>query len=490
MKEFSLMGLVVLLPLLGTLLMALSERAHARAIALTSALATVIFAFSGLLPDDANQAAGFYHVTHLRWLPELGLHIRLGADGVSGWLVLLTAVLGLGTLLCPTRIDSERVRVYYGCILCLVGLLCGAFLALDLVVFYLFFEASLLPVYFLIGIFGGTRRRAAAQKFFIFSVIGALAMLASIIGIWSIAGTFELTELKARGIPADAAGLLFVGFAVAFAVKTPLVPLHTWQADAYQQLPTPVVALVGGAMAKLGTYGFFRICLWLLPEASGRYAPVLCAVAALSIVWAALVAAVQKDLKRLMAYSSVSHLGFVVLGLFSGTREGITGGCVQMINHGIIAGGIFYLLAVLEVRTGTLRTYRLGGLWERMPVFARLFLLFTLASVALPLTNGFVGEFLTLLGAYKSYPVWAAIATTGVIWSAVYMLGMYQRVFFMPPARSAPETGGDIADRELGLIAPIAVLIFLLGIYPLPVLSPMDGPVARVAPPTAAKGDR
>jgi NADH-quinone oxidoreductase subunit M len=309
-------------------------------------------------------------------------------------------------------------------------------------------------------------------------------MLASIIGVYAMTGTFDMVELRDRGLSGEMATLLFVGFAISFAIKTPMIPLHTWQADAYSDTPTPVVALVGGAMAKLGTFGFFRICLGIFPEASAQFGFFICILAAAGIVYAAWIASVQRDLKRLMAFSSVSHLGFIVLGLFSGTQQGVVGACAQMINHGIIAGGIFFLLAFLEKRRGTLQIRLLGGLWDQMPVFSRLFLLFTLASVALPLTNGFVGEFLTLLGAYKTYPVAAVIATTGVIWSAVYMLGMYQRVFYGVPTRPENQALSDIADGEGGLVAPLVVLIFLLGIYPQPLLVTMESAVILNTPVT------
>jgi NADH-quinone oxidoreductase subunit M len=301
-------------------------------------------------------------------------------------------------------------------------------------------------------------------------------MLASIIGVYAVAGTFDVVALRQRGIPGEVGALLFLGFAVAFAIKTPLFPLHTWQADTYAETPTPVVALVGGAMAKLGTYGFYRFCLGIFPEASAQYGSLIVWLAVAGIVYAGLIAAVQKDLKRLMAFSSVSHLGFIVMGLFSGTIQGVFGACVQMVNHGIIAGGLFLLLAYLENRRGTLKIHGLGGLWDQMPLFSRIFLLFTLASVALPLTNGFVGEFLMLLGTFKLYPAAAAVAVTGVIWSAVYMLGMYQKVFYGVPSRQVSGFS-DLSDGESGLVAPLAVLIFLLGIFPAPLLATMNGAV-------------
>ncbi len=475
MDSKSFLLLLVLIPLLGTLLISLSERGHARGIALVGSVVTLLFSLFSLLPSGSGNGP-FYNLSDASWFPALGIHLRLGVDGVSAWLILLTSLLGLGALLCPYSIPEEKRKVYYGAVLALIGLLNGAFAALDLVLFYLCFEACLLPVYFLIGLFGGTRRRITAQKFLIFSVIGALGMLASILGVYAVAGTFDVIALRQRGIAGEAGALLFLGFAVAFAIKTPLFPLHTWQADAYAETPTPVVALVGGAMAKLGTYGFYRFCLGVFPEASAQYGSILVWLAVAGIVYAGLIAAVQKDLKRLMAFSSVSHLGFIVMGLFSGNIQGVSGACVQMVNHGIIAGGLFLLLAYLENRRGTLKIYGLGGLWDQMPIFSRIFLLFTLASVALPLTNGFVGEFLTLLGTFKLYPAAAAVAVTGVIWSAVYMLGMYQRVFYGVPSRHV-SSFSDLSDGESGLLAPLAVLIFLLGIYPAPLLVTMNGAV-------------
>jgi NADH-quinone oxidoreductase subunit M len=471
----SFLLLLVLVPLLGTLFIALSEKGHSKSIALVCSVLTLLLSFGSLLPSG-NGDGPFYNLLDASWLPALGIHLRLGVDGVSGWLIVLTSLLGLGVLLCPYPVSEEKRRVYFGATLALIGLLNGAFAALDLVLFYLFFEACLLPVYFLIGLFGGARKRNTAQKFLIFSVIGALGMLASILGVYAVAGTFDVVALRQRGIPGEAGALLFLGFAVAFAIKTPLFPLHTWQADTYAETPTPVVALVGGAMAKLGTYGFYRFCLGIFPEASAQYGPLIVWIAVAGIVYAGLIAAVQKDLKRLMAFSSVSHLGFIVMGLFSGNIQGVTGACVQMVNHGIIVGGLFLLLAYLENRRGTLKIHGLGGLWDQMPIFARIFLLFTLASVALPLTNGFVGEFLMLLGTFKLYPAAAAVAVTGVIWSAIYMLGMYQRVFYGTPSRQVAGFS-DLSDGESGLVAPLAVLIFLLGIFPMPLLATMSGAI-------------
>ena len=458
--------LLVLIPLIGTALVALAPKAQARAIAIVAALLSFVISLSTL-----NQGEGLlstiYQQSSLPWLPNLGIAFHFGIDTVAAWLVILTGVLGLIAALCQTTLATEQKPVYYGAILALIGLLNGAFCALDMVLFYLFFEACLLPVYFLIGLFGGPRRQQVATKFLIYSVIGALFMLAAMLGLRAVSGTFDIAALLEKPVTGAVGVPIFLGFAIAFAIKTPMFPFHTWQSDAYRETPTPALILVAGAMAKLGTYGFYRFCIGILPEASAQLGGVMVWLAAIGIVYAAIVAAVQRDVKRVLAFSSVSHLGFIVLGLFSGTGQGVIGACFQMINHGIIVAGLLLLVVAIERRTGTTRIAWLGGLWEQTPVLARLFLIFTLASVGLPLTNGFVGEFLTLLGAFKSYPWATAVAVTGVIWSAVYMLGMYQRAFYGTTSRRTAGIG-DLTDGEAILIAPLAVLVFLLGVYPTP----------------------
>ena len=481
----SYLPLLVLLPLIGAALLGLAPAAQARAIALATAILTCFVSVAALLPDTNASTSSFYQLSESVWLPNIGVSFKFGVDGVSGWLIVLTAALGVGALLCPIPASvGERQKTYLGALLALTGLLCGAFAALDLVMFYLFFEASLVPVYFLVGLFGGAHRARVATKFIVYSVFGALCLLAAIIGLRAVGGTFDIAVLRERHVGGVAGSWIFVGLALAFAVKTPLFPLHTWQSGTYKELPTPALLLVAGSMAKLGTYGFFRFCIGILPEASWQFGPAMVWLAAIGIVYAALVAVVQKDLKRVMAFSSVSHLGFIVLGMFSGTPQGVLGACVQMVNHGIIVGGIFLLLAILERRCGTLQIARLGGLWEQMPILSRLFLVFTLASVALPLTNGFVGEFLTLLGAFKYFPIPTALATTGVIWSAVYMLGMYQRTFYGPVRPEFSELP-DLTESEIFRVAPLAALVFLLGIYPSPLMVPMDGAVLANLPPLA-----
>lgn len=467
--------LLVLVPLIGAGLVALAPKAQARIIAiLASALA---FAMSlTTLVQDENAVGTFYQSSTLPWLPNLGIAFHFGVDSVAAWLVVMTGLLGVLAMLCPPTVSEEKRPVYYGAILALLGLLNGAFCSLDIVLFYLFFEACLLPVYFLIGLFGGARRQQVASKFLIYSVIGALFLLASILGLRAVGGSFDMTTLHDKPITGVAGTLIFVGFAVAFAIKTPMFPFHTWQADAYQETPTPALILVAGAMAKLGTYGFYRFCLGFVPEASRQLGGAMVWLAAIGIVYAGIVAATQRDVKRVLAFSSVSHLGFIVLGLFSGTGQGVLGASVQMINHGLIVAGLLLLVAAIERRTGTLRIARLGGLWEQTPVLSRFFLIFTLASVGLPLTNGFVGEFLTLLGGFKNYPWAVAVAVTGVIWSAVYMLGLYQRVFY---GQTSKRTAGltDLTDSESMLVAPLAVLVFLLGIYPAPMMLTMEAAI-------------
>ena len=330
--------------------------------------------------------------------------------------------------------------------------LIGAFVSLDLILFYVCFEAVLIPAYFLIGMFGGANRAQAGLKFILYTLVGSLLMLVSLIALYlhtaqyaPRGGTFDyeiiLQTVTQTPLTGGLAALAFAGFALAFAIKTPLFPFHTWLPDTYGEAPAPVAIVLAGVMGKLGIYGLYRFVLPLFPDLSRQAAPAFIWLGVAAIIYGAIIAAVQKDVKRVLAFSSVSHLGFIVMGLFSGTAHGVSGALIQTINHGVTTGALFLLAGIIEERRGTTRIASLGGLWQQMPVFGRIFLIVTFSSIALPLTNGFVGEFLILLGTFQTYPVAAGLATTGVIWSAVYMLWMFQRVMY--GAVTKPENRGD-----------------------------------------------
>jgi NADH-quinone oxidoreductase subunit M len=474
------LSLLILLPLLFAVGVAILPKAWAR---LTASLgAAIAFLFSLHLLATAGREPGFprQEGAIANWLPQIGVGFHLGVDSVSGLLVALSIFIGLFVIAYPYKNVAvlENPKPYYGLTLVMLAATIGAFCAMDLVLFYFFFEASLIPVYFLVGIYGGVHRTRAAMKFFGFSVFGALLMLASIIAIYVNTGSFDLLTVreKLRGLDNNLLTLIFAGFFVAFAVKTPLFPFHSWSPDTYGNCPTPVVAFLSGALAKLGTYGFYRFGLWLLPEGAQTLGPAICVLAAISIVYGALVAARQRDVKRTLAYSSLSHLGFVVLGLFALnnggviTEVGVYGAILQMFNHGITTAALFFIATMLEERRGSLHLRSFGGLWEQMPLFGRVFLIVTLSSVALPLTNSFVGEFMILNGAFQNMPWAGAIAVTGVIFSAVYMLWLFQRLMYGKPETAEVKKMHDMTPAEAFVLFPFVALIFLIGLAPTPIL--------------------
>lgn len=462
----SLLTYLIFVPTLSALLVAWAPRAQARLIAGLGAVVTFLLSAVMLNGIDASS---FSWVQEVPWFPVLGISYHVGVDGPSSLLVVLTTLLGMAAMVTPFKLYAGKEKIYFGALLLLEATLIGAFSALDLVLFYIFFEACLIPVWFLMGAFGGANTGKAMMKFFIYTVVGSLVMLASILWLGIHFKSFDYVLIQSGLQKEPALGtmglLLFAGFAIAFAVKTPLFPFHSWQPEAYAACPPAGVVLVSGAMAKLGTYGFLRFCLGLFPVAiTQQLAPALMALALISIVYGALAAAVQRDVKRLIAYSSISHLGFVVLGLFSGNASAMTGGVFQMINHGITTGGLFLILGIIEEQTGTLKIRSLGGLWETMPVFSRLFLIVTLSAVALPLTNGFIGEFLILAGTFQTYPLAASLATTGVILSAIYMLWMFQRVVYGVAHEERQVT--DVVGTQRAVLCFVVLLIFILGLFP------------------------
>lgn len=484
----SLLTYLILVPVLAAALVAFLPKAQSRLIACLGVLVT--FLLSALLMTGTQNAAGFYEGTLQKssWLPVLGISYQVGVDGIGALLIVLTTLLSALAVVTPFKVAEGKERLYFGALLLLEATLIGAFSALDLILFYVFFEACLVPVWFLIGVFGGAKATKAVMKFFIYTVVGSLLMLAAILWLGVRFQSFDYLQLQASLTKAPLLGMVGVwvmlGFAIAFAIKTPLFPFHSWQPETYAACPTAGVVLVSGAMAKLGTYGFYRFCIMLFPDATRTCAPLFVGLAVTGILYGALVAAMQRDVKRVIAYSSISHLGYVVLGLFSGNTQGVSGALLQMINHGITVGGLFIVLGLIEEQTGTLKIRSLGGLWERVPVLARIFLILTLASVALPLTNGFVGEFLILLGTFQTYPAAAALATTGVIWSAVYMLWMFQRVVY-GPAR-AEHTLTDIKGTPLIVLGLVVGLVFALGVYPRAFLKLIQ-PGLVIAAPTEDK---
>ena len=442
----------------------------------------------------------FRFVDDVLWIGSIGAHYHVGVDGISLWLVLLTTLLMPIAILSSWTAIQKRPLSYYLFLQLLAGAMVGVFVSLDLLLFYLFFEASLVPMFFLIGIWGGERRIYAAVKFFIYTSVGSLLMLVGIIALFYIYGTFDyvaiLTAMRegSTTLAPRAEFWLFLGFAFAFCIKVPLFPLHTWLPDAHTEAPTAGSVILAGVLLKMGTYGLLRFNLGLFPDMSRQFAPVMITLAIIGIIYGALVAMVQPDVKRLVAYSSVSHMGFVVLGLFSFTELGMQGALYQMLNHGVSTGALFLFVGFIYERRHTRQISDFGGLATPMPWFATLFVIASLSSIGLPLLNGFVGEFLIMIGSWTTNAIqhpWLAtmLAGTGVIWAAVYMLWMLQRVVFGPVTN--PENAGlnDLNARELGLLLPLLVLMLFMGVFPRVFLDRSQASVDQVrtrvaAPPT------
>jgi NADH-quinone oxidoreductase subunit M len=499
-----LLTLVVFTPLVGAVLLALLPRepaAGVRRAALVFALVPFLLSLLVLARFQAGEA-DFQLVERARWIPQWGIEYRLGIDGISLFLVLLTTFLTPIVVLASWGDIQRRVKEFFVFMLVLETGMLGTLVALDLFLFYVFWEVMLVPMYFLIGVWGGPRRVYAALKFVLFTMLGSLPMLVAILYCaWRVkagSGAFAFSYDAFLGLqltPREQL-FLFAAFALAFAIKVPLFPFHTWLPDAHVEAPTGGSVILAGVLLKMGTYGFLRFALPFFPAAVPAAAPVLIGLAVAGIVYGALVATVQPDLKKLVAYSSVSHLGFVMLGLLALTPTAVAGSVYQMLNHGLSTGGLFLLVGMIYERRHTRRIADFGGLWKSVPVYAVFFLFVMLASVGLPGLNGFVGEFLILLGAFGPWPWATAVATTGVILGALYLLWMYERVVFGPLVHEENRGLRDLTPRELVVLVPVVVLCFAMGVYPTPFLSRMqpsiDRTIARVTgvQPNAAMATR
>ncbi len=449
---------------------------HYKWIALTFSMATFLLSLL-LIHGAGGGVAEFRFEENVPWIGSIGARYHVGVDGISLWLVLLTTLLVPISILSSWTAIEKRQLSYYVFMLVLASAMVGVFVSLDLLLFYLFFEASLVPMFLLIGIWGGERRIYAAVKFFIYTTVGSLLMLVGIIALYFIYGTFDyatiLEAMRANAglLSSRAAFWLFLAFAFAFCIKVPLFPLHTWLPDAHTEAPTAGSVILAGVLLKMGTYGLLRFNLGLFPEMSRKFAPIMITLAIVGIIYGALVAMVQPDVKRLVAYSSVSHMGFVVLGLFSFTDLGMQGALYQMLNHGVSTGALFLFVGMIYERRHTRMISEFGGLSTPMPWFATLFVIASLSSIGLPFLNGFVGEFLIMVGSWTSVAVrhaWIVtmFAGTGVIWAAVYMLWMLQRVVFGKVTNPKNEQLHDLNAREIGLLVPLLVLMLFMGVYP------------------------
>ena len=482
------LSIIVFFPLLAAAITALlPQRAEKliRAWATIAALAELAIA-APLWWKVQPHAQGWQFAESRSWLPAFGASYSLGVDGISMLLVLLTVVITALSVIGAYSAVAKRTREFYTCILALEAGMLGTFLTTDLLLFYVFWEAMLIPMYLLIGIWGGPRRIYAAIKFFLYTMAGSVLMLVAILWLYflqkSTTGvpTFALDAFYLLPIAPATQFWLFLAFALAFAIKVPMFPLHTWLPDAHVEAPTAGSVILAAILLKMGTYGFLRFAMPLFPQASVQLMPWIAALAIVGIWYGALVAMVQPDLKKLVAYSSVSHLGFCMLGLFALSNvQGITGAYLQMLNHGISTGALFLLVGVVYERRHTRLIADFGGLWKPMPVYAAIFLVVLLSSIGLPGTNGFVGEFLVLLGAFRTNFWWAGFAAVGVILSAVYMLWMFQRVMFGPVTHAENEKLPDLTGREKLVFAPLLLLIFWIGVQPQPIISRVEPALAR-----------
>jgi NADH-quinone oxidoreductase subunit M len=488
---FPLLSLTVFAPLVGALLLlALPNKNGARDglvrnLALGISLVVFVLTLAVWRAFDGSSA-DFQLIERLPWIPAFGIEYHLGLDGISLWLVVLTGFLTPLALLSSWHGVDRKVKEFSFFVLALETGMLGVFVSLDLFLFYVFWDAMLIPMYFLIGIWGYDQRIYAAVKFILYTMAGSVLMLIAIIGLAVLHAqatgqySFNVLQLYQLTIDGRTQFWFFLAFALAFAIKVPLFPFHTWLPDAHVQAPTAGSVILAGVLLKMGTYGLIRFAFPLFPDAALQLAPYLGTLAVIGIVYGALVAMVQPDMKKLVAYSSVSHLGFVVLGLCAMNVQGVQGSLYQMLAHGVSTGGLFMIVGMLSDRRHTRLISEYGGLKAVTPQLVRAFLLITLASIALPLTNGFIGEFLILLGTFRWNPRFAAFAASGVILSAVYMLWMFQRVNYGPLRNPANRGLPDLSPREWAMVVPIAAMAVFMGVAPNVFLRPMEPSVQRV----------
>jgi NADH-quinone oxidoreductase subunit M len=484
----NLLTLVLLLPLAGFLAALAIPRSSpqvSRNFAVVISLATLV-ASLGLLVWFDREIAGEQFTVDLPWISTPDIHFHVAADGISLWLILLSTFLTPICILISWRYIQDRVKEFYAFLLLLEFGLVGVFMAQDLFLFYVFWEVSLVPMYFLIGIWGHDRRIYAAVKFFLYTMAGSVLMLAAIIYLYNKTQTFSypaLLDMLASGrltFSAQEQMLLFLAFFVAFAIKVPLFPLHTWLPDAHVEAPSAGSIMLASVMLKMGTYGILHFCLPLFPGAARQCAPWIVVLAIIGILYGALVAMVQPNMKKLVAYSSVSHLGFVILGIFSFTQMGLDGAVYQMLNHGISTGALFLLVGLLYERRHSLEISAYGGVATVAPWLSTAFLITTLASIGLPVLNNFVGEFLVLQGAAIANFTWVVWAAIGVILSACYMLWLYQRVFFGETGEEVRHHVTDLKPREWAAVVPLIVMMVWMGVYSQSFLTPVSKTTARV----------
>lgn len=485
-----ILSTILWLPIVAAIVLAFLPRSSetvAKGWGLFSSAAVFVLSL-GLLRGWEDGKAGMQFEESLTWIPQWGIRYGLGVDGISLWLILLTTFLTPLIFLAGWNVHLKHPKEYVIAFLVMETAMIGAFVATDLLLFYVFFELMLLPMYLVIGVWGGKNRIYAAIKFFLFTIAGSLLMLLAIIYLvfqnyhQNPAGmpTFAISELYGTVLDPKAAMLLFFAFTLAFAIKVPLFPLHTWLPDAHVEAPTGGSIILAGVMLKMGTYGFLRFVLPLFPGESARWAGLMIVLSVIGIIYGALVAWVQPDMKKLVAYSSVSHLGFCVLGIFAITQASIEGSILQMVNHGLSTGALFMLVGVIYERRHTRLLADYGGIARTMPVFAVFFVIAVLSSVGLPGLNGFIGEYLILAGSFQTHPVAATIAASGVILAAIYLLWLVQKVFFGPITNEENRNIPDIAWNEIAAMVPLVIFMVWIGVHPNTFLKKMEPSVKHL----------
>jgi NADH-quinone oxidoreductase subunit M len=482
---FPLLSLITFLPLVGGLIIMTirGEEAVVASNARWAALWTsliVFFVSLVLWVKFDPQEAGFQFVESLTWIPEYGVGYKMGVDGISVLFVLLSTALTPICILASWESIQTKVREFMLTFLILETMMVGMFCALDFVVFYMFFEAVLIPMYLIIGIWGHGNRVYAAFKFFLYTLTGSVLMLLALLAMWRYTGTTDIVTLMHTSFPAGMQNWLFLAFLASFAVKVPMWPVHTWLPDAHVEAPTAGSVILAGVLLKMGAYGFLRFSVPMLPEASAYFAPLIYTLSVMAIIYTSLVALAQENMKKLIAYSSVAHMGMVTIGIFTINVQGIQGALFQMLSHGIVAGALFLCVGVVYDRMHALEIHRYGGLADRMPGYATVFMLFTMASVGLPGTSGFVGEFLVIVGALQVNFWLTVLAATGMVLGAAYMLYLYRRVIFGRLTKADLRFILDLSPREYAVFVPLILLTLWMGIYPSSFTGFFDASVAEM----------
>lgn len=483
--DFPILSLITFLPLVGVafIMFVQGNEDNVAQNAKSTALLTSVFTFAlslYMFVGFDKTSADYQFVEEMSWFPNMNIAYKMGVDGISVFFVLLSTFLTPLCILASWDSIKTRVKEYMICFLILETMMIGMFCALDMVLFYLFFEGVLIPMYIIIGVWGGPRRVYASFKFFLYTLLGSVLMLLAMLAMYYQTGTTDIPTLQTHDFPFDWQKWMWLAFFASFAVKVPMWPVHTWLPDAHVEAPTAGSVILAGVLLKMGGYGFLRFSLPMMPEATAYFTPLMFSLSIIAIIYTSLVALVQEDMKKLIAYSSVAHMGFVTLGIFTLNQQGLEGAMFQMLSHGIVSAALFLCVGVVYDRLHTREIARYGGLVNNMPKYALVFMVFMLGSVGLPGTSGFVGEFLTLIGAYQVAPLVAVLAATGVILGAAYMLYLYRAVVFGDLTKPDVKAMKDLNVREISIFVPLVVLVMWMGIYPSSVLQPMAPALERV----------